>query len=251
MKFSPVATAVIGVVIGISSNCSNNYDVTAFAPTTTKAAARKAASRSTSTTAASTTTTSLSANYPNIWSTMGSLEGPSVCWGPEGVILGQEEIAIKEYDNFNMFRAALEQCGLANELRGGLGPYTLLLPTDTAVCAFDGILDEETLRYHIIKGDVYSDELDGKFETLNPDHSVTAKQEFRKGYVDDALVGHVGQTYGTPYPINVICENGIIHSIPTVLKPGFDPAGAEVQLTTRRPDMDYKAGQLSNFKPIQ
>jgi uncharacterized surface protein with fasciclin (FAS1) repeats len=128
------------------------------------------------------TTTLMAA--PNIWSTMGSLEGPSVCWGPEGVIIGHEEIEIKEYDNFNMFRSALDQCGLANELRG-LGPYTLLLPTDSAVCAYNGMLDEETLRYHIIKGDIYSDELLGSLETLNPNYNLNAKQEFRKAYVDD------------------------------------------------------------------
>ena len=132
-----------------------------------------------------TTTTLMAA--PNIWSTMGSLEGPSVCWGPEGVIIGHEEIEIKEYDNFNMFRSALDQCGLANELRG-LGPYTLLLPTDSAVCAYNGMLDEETLRYHIIKGDIYSDELLGSLETLNPNYNLNAKQEFRKAYVDDGKI---------------------------------------------------------------
>ncbi|OEU07664.1 FAS1 domain-containing protein [Fragilariopsis cylindrus CCMP1102] len=195
-----------------------------------------------------TTTTLMAA--PNIWSTMGSLEGPSVCWGPEGVIIGHEEIEIKEYDNFNMFRSALDQCGLANELRG-LGPYTLLLPTDSAVCAYNGMLDEETLRYHIIKGDIYSDELLGSLETLNPNYNLNAKQEFRKAYVDDALIGHVGQTYGTPYPTNIICENGVIHCIPTVLTPGYDPADAETQLTARRPDMDNKAGTLGTFNPIQ
>ena len=133
------------------------------------------------------TTTSKLMAAPNIWSTMGSLEGPSVCWGPEGVIIGHEEIEIKEYDNFNMFRSALDQCGLANELRG-IGPYTLLLPTDSAVCAYNGMLDEETLRYHIIKGDIYSDELLGSLETLNPNYNLNAKQEFRKAYVDDGKI---------------------------------------------------------------
>ena len=126
-------------------------------------------------------TTSLSAQ--NIWSTMGSLEGPSVCWGPEGVIIGHEEIEIKEYDNFTMFRAALEQCGLANTLRG-IGPYTLLAPTDTAVQGFKGMLDEEVLKYHIILGDVYSDEIEGQLETLSG-HYVTCNFHFRKHYVDD------------------------------------------------------------------
>lgn len=119
----------------------------------------------------------------SIWSALGSLEGPSVCWGPEGVIIGHEEIEIKEYDNFDMFRAALQQTGLDSKLKG-IGPYTLLAPTNSAVQAYKGVLDEDTLSYHIILKDVYSDEFEGQLETLNG-HFITAKQEFRKGYADD------------------------------------------------------------------
>ena len=120
---------------------------------------------------------------PNIWSALGTLEGPSVCWGPEGVIIGEEEIAIKEYDNFDMFRAALQQSGLENKLKA-IGPYTLLAPTNAAVQAYKGVLDEETLSYHIILRDVYSDEFEGTLETLNGNF-LTCKKEFRKAYVDD------------------------------------------------------------------
>mmetsp|Transcript_5381 Transcript_5381/g.15624 ORF Transcript_5381/g.15624 Transcript_5381/m.15624 type:complete len:221 (+) Transcript_5381:148-810(+) len=184
-------------------------------------------------------TTALGARM-SIWSTLGSLEGPSVCWGPEGVIIGHEEIEIKEYDNFDMFQSALRQSGLENKLKA-IGPYTLLAPTNSAIQQYKGVLDEETLSYHIILKDVYSDEFEGQLETLNG-HLLTCKSEFRKHYADDALIGHVGQTYGTPYPIDVMCENGIIHAIPGVLTPGWDPAGAEDQLTTRRPDMDLRNG---------
>jgi len=187
--------------------------------------------------------TTLFSSRQSIWSRLGTLEGPSVCWGPEGVIIGHEEIEIKEYDNFDMFRAALKQNDMENKLKA-VGPYTLLCPTDTAVQAYKGVLDEETLGYHIILGDVYSDEIEGPLETLSG-HFITGKKEFRKAYADDALVGHVGQTYGTKYPIDLICENGVIHAIPTVLTPGFNPAGAEVQLTTRRPDMDKLNGGIS------
>jgi uncharacterized surface protein with fasciclin (FAS1) repeats len=171
----------VAAAAGAAMTMSSSSVVTAFAPVTSK---------STSKSKSTTTTSQLMAN-PSIWSTMGSLEGPSVCWGPEGVIIGHEEIEIKEYDNFSMFRSALDQCGLANELRG-LGPFTLLLPTDSAVCAHTGILDEETLRYHIIKGDIYSDELEGQLETLNPNHTLCAKQEFRKAYVDDGKFLRLG-----------------------------------------------------------
>ena len=183
MKFSlhSVTVAMIGMTMMMSAmmlTTTNNSAVSAFAP-------MKKSLLSTSTSS----TTFLCA-APNIWSTMGSLEGPSVCWGPEGVIIGHAEIEVKEYDNFSMFRAALEQCGLANELRG-LGPYTLLLPTDSAVCAYEGVLDEDVLRYHILKGDLYSDELLGPLETLNPHYTITATQQFRKAYVDDCKYTYV------------------------------------------------------------
>ena len=63
--------------------------------------------------------------------------------------------------------------------------------------------------------------------------------------IHTALIGHVGQTYGTKYPIDIQCDNGIIHTIPTVLTPGYYAAGAEDQLTTRRPDMDKLNGSIS------
>ena len=179
MKFSlHSVTVAIGMTMTMMSammmTTTNNSVVSAFAPPMKKSLLSTLSSSSTTTLGAA----------PNIWSTMGSLEGPSVCWGPEGVIIGHAEIEIKEYDNFSMFRAALEQCGFANELRG-LGPYTLLLPTDSAVCAYEGVLDEDVLRYHILKGDLYSDELVGQLETLNPNYTITATQQFRKAYVDD------------------------------------------------------------------
>jgi uncharacterized surface protein with fasciclin (FAS1) repeats len=187
----------VAAAAGAAMTMSASSVVTAFAPVTSKSTPK-------STSKSTTTTSQLMAN-PSIWSTMGSLEGPSVCWGPEGVIIGHEEIEIKEYDNFSMFRSALDQCGLANELRG-LGPFTLLLPTDSAVCAHTGILDEETLRYHIIKGDIYSDELEGQLETLNPNHTLCAKQEFRKAYVDDGKFLRLwGSTYVLPtFILNII-----------------------------------------------
>ena len=82
-----------------------------------------------------------------------------------------------------MFRAALKQNDMENKLKA-VGPYTLLCPTDTAVQAYKGVLDEETLGYHIILGDVYSDEIEGPLETLSG-HFITGKKEFRKAYADD------------------------------------------------------------------
>lgn len=129
-------------------------------------------------------TSALSSTRRNdIWKTLSVLEGPSVCWGPEGVIIGHEEIDIKEYDNFDMFLSALRQSGLENKLKM-IGPYTLLAPTNSAIQQYKGVLDEETLGYHIILKDVYSDEFEGPLETLSG-HFVTGKSEFRKHYADD------------------------------------------------------------------
>ena len=48
----------------------------------------------------------------SIWSTLSTLEGPSICYGPQGILIGKEELEIKEYDNFDMFCDALQQTGL-------------------------------------------------------------------------------------------------------------------------------------------
>jgi len=176
----------------------------------------------------------------NILSTLSSLEGPSICWGPEGILIGHKELDIKEYDSFSTLKAALDQTGLAKVLRG-LGPYTLLAPVDSACEGFRGQLDEDVLKYHIVLGDVYSDEITGQLETLNGEF-LTCRHEFRKNFVDDALIGQAdNHTNGTPYPTDVRCENGIIHAINMVLTPGYTPAGAEDGPTSRRPEAYHGA----------
>jgi len=167
--------------------------------------------------------------------TISILEGPSICWGPEGTLLGHEELAIKEYDSFSLFKAALEQAGLVKTLRS-IGPYTLLAPVDSACDAFTGAMDEDVLKYHIILGDVYSDEIEGRLETLNGEF-LTCRHEYRKNFVDDAMIGQANlHTGGSPFPTDVRCDNGIIHAINVVLTPGYKPAGAEDGPTSRRPE---------------
>lgn len=59
----------------------------------------------------------LNADGYDIWSELQTLEGPSVCYGPEGILIGKEEdLEIKEYDSFDMCRDALAQSGLDKEL---------------------------------------------------------------------------------------------------------------------------------------
>lgn len=163
----------------------------------------------------------LSAGGYDIWGELQTLEGPSVCYGPEGIMMGKEELEIKEYDSFDMFRDALAQCGLDKVLRQTNEKYTLLAPVNSGILAYKDYLGEDILSYHIIKGDVFSDEFDGKFETLNGE-SISGRTEFRKVMVDDAFIGQENNhTYGTKYPTDVMCENGVIHAIKHVLVPGY------------------------------
>jgi hypothetical protein len=170
----------------------------------------------------------------DIMQTLSTLEGPSICWGPEGTLQGYDEPAIKEYDDFRFFKSALEQAGLTKTLRS-IGPYTLLAPVDSAFLSYKGQFSEEVLKYHIIVGDVFSDEFTGEFETLNGEF-LTARHEFRKIYVNDALIGQPdNHTGGSKYPTDVQCENGIIHAINLVLVPGYQ-APAEDGPVPRRPE---------------
>jgi len=163
-----------------------------------------------------------------IFSAMGTLEGPSMNYGHFARLEGKSELEIKGYDDFNNFKAAIDQAGCTKLLRGK-GPFTVFVPTNSALDAFNGVLSEEVIKTHIIPQDLFSDELEGEIETLSG-HKVICKKQFRKIYVDEALIGQLdNHTGGTPYPTNVICENGVIHAINTVLTPGWKRCDAESQ----------------------
>ena len=159
---------------------------------------------------------------------LGTMEGPSICYGHFARLEHKRELDIKEYDNFDRFRAAIDQADCTKILRGE-GPFTVFAPTNSAIEKFEGIIDEDVIKTHIVPQDLYSDELEGTFETLSG-HKLTCKKQFRKTYVDAALIGQLdNHTGGTPYPTNAICENGIIHAINTVLTPGWSRATADSQ----------------------
>jgi uncharacterized surface protein with fasciclin (FAS1) repeats len=173
----------------------------------------------------SSTSSSLKA-WNDIYSMVGTIEGPSVAWGYEGKKVGRFEDEIKGYDNFDFFRAALDQAGLKNTLKG-IGPYTLLAPTDAACFAYQGCLDEDILKYHIILGKHESNSFlttgsscDYKYETLNGE-SLTYTRKYRKDFLDDAIIGMIGEIGQTPYPCDIECDNGVIHAIDRVLIPGY------------------------------
>jgi len=163
-----------------------------------------------------------------ILSALGSLEGPSFTYGHFAAIDGKDPTDIKGYDNFDAFKAAIDQVGCSKLLRG-IGPFTIFAPTNSAIDAYDGVLSEEVILSHIIPQDLYSDELMGDFESLSG-HVLSARKEFRKIYIDDAMIGQLdNHSGGTPYPTNVVCENGVIHAINTVLKPGWTRCAMDSQ----------------------
>ena len=161
--------------------------------------------------------------HADIFAMLGMIEGPSIAWGYEGKKEGKFEDEIKGYDNFDFFRGALDQAGLKKILKG-IGPYTILAPTDAACFAFKGFLDEDILKYHILLGkhDSSSFSSSNQYETLNGDgHSITYTRKYRKDFLDDAIIGMIGEIGQTPYPRNIECDNGMIHAIDRVLIPGY------------------------------
>ena len=163
-----------------------------------------------------------------ILNALGNMEGPSISYGHFAALENRKPTDIKEYDNFDAFKAAIDQAECTKLLRGN-GPFTVFAPTNTAIENFDGILTEEVIKTHIIPQDLYTDELVGEFETLSG-HKLKCENKFRKIYADQALIGQLdNHSGGTPYPTNVICENGVIHAINTVLVPGFKHTVADSQ----------------------
>lgn len=163
-----------------------------------------------------------------VLSALGTLEGPSMNYGHFARLEGKSETEIKGYDNFNQFKDAIDQVGLTKILRG-IGPFTIFAPTNSALEAYKGALTEEVILTHIVAKDLFSDELEGEIESMSG-HVLTAKSQFRKIYVDEALIGQLdNHTGGTPYPTNVMCENGVIHGINHVLTPGWSRCDAESQ----------------------
>lgn len=163
-----------------------------------------------------------------ILNALGNMEGPSISYGHFAVLENRKPTDIKEYDNFDAFKAAIDQAECTKILRGN-GPFTVFAPTNTAIENFDGILTEEVIKTHIVPRDLYTDELEGEIETLSG-HKLKCESKFRKIYADQALIGQLdNHSGGTPYPTNVICHNGIIHAINTVLVPGFKHTVADSQ----------------------
>ena len=163
----------------------------------------------------------------NILDTAKALEGPAIPWGSAGVLEGHEENEIKGYDGLTTFLAQVEAAGLTDVLNGP-GPFTVFAPTDSAFEETAREITPELLKYHVVSGVVKSGSISGPIETVQG-QSLTYKRFARKTFLDDAIIGQgpSGAATGSSFPVDVVCDNGIIHCISTILYPDYKAPGAE------------------------
>jgi uncharacterized surface protein with fasciclin (FAS1) repeats len=160
----------------------------------------------------------------NIVDTLAGLEGPGQVWGADGIAVGKEEAELKGYDNFGLFSARLASTGVAATLQGA-GPFTVFAATDTAVETYEknfGPVTADILNYCIVTGNVAASGVSGAPLTTVQGESLTYSRKFRKDFVDNSIVGE--KTFGgfSDFPIDVACDNGVVHSISEMLVPGFN-----------------------------
>lgn len=162
---------------------------------------------------------SASALDASIVDTLAGMEGPGQVWGAEGIAVGKEESDLRGYDGFGKFVQALQSTGVAQTLSGP-GPYTVFAPTDTAVDAYvsrNGPIDANAINYCIVPGNVPSSALAGANLQNLAGTTLTYGRRFRKDFVNDSIIGE--KTFGpySDFPVDVACDNGVIHSVGLML----------------------------------
>ena len=120
--------------------------------------------------------------------------------------------------SFSKLLSALEAASLTDTLKNP-GPITVLAPTDEAFAklpegTIDGLLKEplklkRLLTYHVISGDVRSDDLAQIDEAPTMEGSIVAVEHENGLKVNDANV----------LKTDILADNGVIHVIDTVLMP--------------------------------
>ena len=133
-------------------------------------------------------------------------------------MVGKEENELKGYDNFNSFVNAVQAAGLTDALKGP-GPFTVFAPTDSAFAAYSKPVTADLLKYHVVPGRYTASQISSDLPTLHG-KSLKYERKFRKTFVDDAIVGQADNFGGgSAFPVDVPCDNGIIHAISVVLEP--------------------------------
>jgi hypothetical protein len=166
----------------------------------------------------STKTSSLQAT---IFDSLRGMQGPGQVWGADGIAVGKEESDLKGYDGFGKFCALLQSTGVAQSISGP-GPFTVFAPTDSAVETYErtyGQITAQVLAYHIVPGKVPSGSLGSAVLTTQLGPALSYGRRFRKDFVNDAIVGE--KTFGqfADFPVDVNCDNGMIHAIGLMLTP--------------------------------
>ncbi|GMH87150.1 hypothetical protein TL16_g10767 [Triparma laevis f. inornata] len=88
----------------------------------------------------------------------------------------------------------------------------------------------DILKYHVLVGKHTSGSIGGDIETLNG-KKVTYERKYRKTFLDDTIIGQVDNFGGgSAYPIDVACDNGVIHCVSTLMDPTFEKLNAEAGL---------------------
>lgn len=124
--------------------------------------------------------------------------------------------------NFKTLATALSTAGLSDTLNGD-GPYTLFAPTNAAFDALgaetisDLLANPKSLAailtYHVIAGEVYSDDLiSGAVETVNGADLVVNVGFFYVYLNDNTYIVHVDQK----------ASNGVIHTVSCLLSSVFN-----------------------------
>ncbi|HUU70056.1 MAG TPA: fasciclin domain-containing protein [Planctomycetota bacterium] len=127
----------------------------------------------------------------------------------------------RETGNHNTFGKALKEAGLLDTLKGA-GPFTVFAPTDQAfeklpAGTLDNLMKPENkdqlahiLKYHVVQQKVMSDRL-GRMRNLSTLAGQELKVTSEKGKV---MVDGANVTQP-----DIICSNGVIHSIDAVMLP--------------------------------
>jgi uncharacterized surface protein with fasciclin (FAS1) repeats len=85
------------------------------------------------------------------------------------------------------------------------------------MAAYTGPVTPDLIRYHVIPGRVTAGSIGSDMRALNGG-TLKYERKFRKTFVNDAIIGQQ-EFGGSSYPIDVACDNGLIHAISVVLEP--------------------------------
>lgn len=128
---------------------------------------------------------------------------------------------VADQGDFRTLLTAVNASGLSDVLSGE-GPYTVLAPTDAAFAklpseTIDALLQDKTrlkrvVAYHVLFGDVRSDDLTQIDEAPTVEGSVVAIEHQN---------GDIRVNQAKVLSLDILTENGVIHAIDTVLMPGL------------------------------